>query len=775
MNRFNQYFTRIFLVLILLILASSDWTRGTADHSTDARVEISEVMARNRAAFCTENHTFPDWVELHNIAGEPVDLGSWVLTDRADKQKLFLKSVLLEPDEYLVIPVPEAPEEIAAGDGFSISEGETVFLLDETGSVQSQMQCNGVEKDCSLVRMPDGSIRQSPYPTPGRENTKAAYDQWQSSAVRESPVLINEVVVADPDKIFEDLGDWIELVNLSEETVTLEDWTISDDWDNLTKAYLPKTELEPRAVEVFSCSELGIALNSGHDELFLWNAEGQLADWMPLMNIPCGGSFGRITGENGTFYFSEASPGTENEHGKRRVSEAPRLLGKDGVYNGVKEVPVEFEADGMVYYHIGTSLPTEESEVYRFGFTVSKTCTIRAFAVEENAIPSACVTFSYIINQNHSLPVLCLTSDNRAEFNIMYGSAIKNRTLMGNLAFYEENGSFSKPCEIKMHGDTSLILRKKGMSVRFRGFSGNDSVEYDIFGGGVTGFSNLNIRAGQDQNHFIILNELCENLALAASDHIVETRSRYCVLYVNNEYYGIYALSEKTNEQHYANLQGVDKDCVQVLDYEVPRNSSLYKDVFEFCYNHDMREEENYEYFCGLMDVDSLIDWIFFEGYFANSDLTYGNLKFCRSNEGDTRWKFIFYDLDSTMSDPSLIQLLFLRPQSRCYQVNQMVMKLLKNQEFKDRFLKRAAELLRGPLSEETVLEEIERLAKEVEPEVERDRKNTPQTYRSWKSYIQILKDNFTEKGWNQKNIKAICKYLNLTKEEKEYYFGALT
>ena len=258
MNRFNQYFTRFFLVLILLILASSDWTRGTADHSTDARVEISEVMARNRAAFCTENHTFPDWVELHNIAGEPVDLGSWVLTDRADKQKLFLKSVLLEPDEYLVIPVPEAPEEIAAGDGFSISEGETVFLLDETGSVQSQMQCNGVEKDCSLVRMPDGSIRQSPYPTPGRENTKAAYDQWQSSAVRESPVLINEVVVADPDKIFEDLGDWIELVNLSEETVTLEDWTISDDWDNLTKAYLPKTELEPGAVEVFSCGELGI-------------------------------------------------------------------------------------------------------------------------------------------------------------------------------------------------------------------------------------------------------------------------------------------------------------------------------------------------------------------------------------------------------------------------------------------------------------------------------------------------------------------------------------
>ncbi len=774
MNRLNRYLSHFLSVFFLLILAASGWTSGTADQLPGARVSISEVMPRNRTTLCTENHTFPDWIELHNTAEESVDLSGWVLTDRMEKKKLFLKSVLLEPDQYLVIPVSEAPVEIAFGDGFSISDGETVFLRDEKGSIQAQMLCEGAEKDCSLALMPDGSIRQSPYPTPGRENTKAAYDECQRNTVRESPVLINEVVVADPDKLYGEQGDWIEIVNLSEEPVTLEEWTISDDWDDLAKAGLPKTELQPGAVEVFSCRELGIALNSRHDELFLCNAEGRLADWMPLMNIPCGGSFGRMPGENGTFYFSAATPGAENKHGKRRVSESPRLLGRDGIYNEVKEVPVEFESDGIVYYHIGAAPPTEESDIYHSKFTVSKTCTVRAFAVEENAVPSACVTFSYIINQNHSLPVLCLTSDNRAEFNNMYGAAIKNRTLMGNLAFYEENGSFSKPCEIKMHGDTSLILRKKGMSVRFRGFSGNDTIEYDLFGGGVTSFSNLNIRAGQDQNHFIILNELCENLALAASDHIVGTRSRYCVLYVNNDYYGIYALGEKTNEQHYANLQGVDKDSVEVVDYEVPRSSSLYRDVFEYCYNHDMREEENYKHFCELMDVDSLIDWMFFEGYFANSDLTYGNLKFCRSVEGDTRWKFIFYDLDSTMSDPSLIQLLFLRPQTRCYQVNQMVMKLLKNQEFKERFLKRAAELLRGPLSEEQVLAEIQRLAAEVEPEVERDRANTSQTYRSWKSYIQALKADFTEKQWNQKNIKAICKYLHLKKEEKDFYFGSL-
>ena len=746
-------------------------TNAAASGNGHSGIEISEVMAKNTACLCDEDGEFPDWVELHNCTGKDIDISGWALSDRGEKRKLVFDRRILASDEYIVVKLTDVPNDGFSGESFSVSEGETVYLVNSAGETECQLCCEEVQKNCSLIPTTDGKVRTCRYPTPGRENTKAAYDELQESTERSSPILINEVVVADADDLY-GRGDWFELKNVSGETVELKNWTVSDDSDNYRMVQLPNTVLNPGELAVFSCDDYGLALNSKHEELFLTDSEGKLADWMPLMSIPNGGSFGRMDGKNGTFYFAKATPEEENAYGKRRVSEAPVLLGRDGVFENVGEISVEFESDGTVYYHIGATLPTEESEIYRSGFTISKTSTIRAFAEEENALPSSCVTFHYIINRHHSLPVLCLTSDHREEFNTMYGSAIKNSTVMGNLAFYEDNGSFSMPCEIKMHGDTSLVFRKKGMSVRFRGPSGNDTLEYDLFQGGVTSFTNLNLRGGSDQNYFIIRNELCENLALAASDNIVGTRSRYCVLYMNNEYYGIYALSEKTNEQHYANLLGVDEDCVRVVDYEVPRNSSLYKDVFEFCYQHDMRKEENYQHFCELMDVESLIDWMFLEGYFANSDLTFGNLKFCRSTEGDTRWKFILYDLDATFVDTTLIQLLFLRPQTRCYQVNQMVMSLLKNKEFRASFLERAGELLNGPLSEERVLEEIERLAEEIDSEVERDRKNTPQTYRSWKSYIEVLKANFTEKHWNKKNVQAICKYLNVTAEEKELYFS---
>ena len=82
---------------------------------------------------------------------------------------------------------------------------------------------------------------------------------------------------------------------------------------------------------------------------------------------------------------------------------------------------------------------------------------------------------------------------------------------------------------------TTLVVMAAGLGSRF--------------GGGVKQFTNLLLRAGQDYYTTVFRNELCLNLALSASDSLVTQRSRYCVLYVDGKYYGIYALMEKSNEQ----------------------------------------------------------------------------------------------------------------------------------------------------------------------------------------------------------------------------------
>lgn len=56
------------------------------------------------------------------------------------------------------------------------------------------------------------------------------------------------------------------------------------------------------------------------------------------------------------------------------------------------------------------------------------------------------------------------------------------------------------------------------MSLRFRGSYGQETLQYDIFGGGATEFTNLLLRAGQDQEQAIIRNELSQSLCEKA-DH----------------------------------------------------------------------------------------------------------------------------------------------------------------------------------------------------------------------------------------------------------------
>ena len=340
-------------------------------------------------------------------------------------------------------------------------------------------------------------------------------------------------------------------------------------------------------------------------------------------------------------------------------------------------------------------------------------------------------------------------------------------------AVANDDGSFSIPCGIRLHGDTSLIYRKKGLSVKFRGSYGQSELDYDLFGGGVTHFTDLVIRGGQDQTASIIRNELCEDLALSASDHVIASRSRYCVVYIDNVYSGIYALGEKFNKQLYADLVGVGESSVVTVDYEVPRTSDLYIDVFQFCASHDMSDPENYAHFCSLMDVDSLIDWVFLEGFCANSDLTFGNLRFCRTSEGDGRWRFMFYDLDATLRDPYLNHSILLhRNNIQCVQITALFADLMVNGEFRDRFLRRAAELLNGPLSNEAVLREIDRLSIEIAPEVSRDFAMEKRSYKSWEAAVNSLRAFILDNDWKQHNIDAICRELHLTDEERLHYFG---
>lgn len=759
------------------------------DITLDAdKIVISEVMAKNRAVLRDEDGKFSDWIELENISDTDVNLSGWSISDDEDESGWAFPGIIMPAGSKLIVFADGKDKSDAyLHTDFSLSQGETVCLYNKYNYLASSVFCETDKADVSVALGADGQHSLSLYPTPLYENSAAGYDAWQESLVPSGPLVINEVVTSNFGSAYEEkLGycDWVEIKNISGSDVDLSDWYLSDDEEDYRLWSFGSGTLAAGKSLIVYCDDSDIGAGRGtlrarfnldgeQEELFLFSESKGLVDYASLRDIPYNCSYGRQSGENGWFFFEKQSPREDNGQGYRRVSAAPRAVYADGVFDDVSEVPVGLKADGEIYYSLDSSVPTASSEKYDGEFSVNKTCVVRAISIEDGALPSRPATFSYIVNEGHSLPVLSMVSNDEDEFTWMYRGKIKNFETPGSLSLYESDGSFTIPCGIKMHGETSLVLPKKSMSVRFRAAYGDPVLEYDAFDGGVSEFTNLLVRGGQDFYSAIIRNELCTNIALSASDNIISHRSKHCVLYINGEYSGIYTLLEKTNEQHYANLAGVSKDSVEVVEAPVDQNSALYKEVFELCINKDMSLPENYEQLCSVMDMDSLIDWIIIEGFCANADLTYGNLRYCRSTENDGKWRLVFYDLDSTFhhTDHNFYNIFSDYWLDR-RQISLIIKPLMENETFVDSLMSRAAELFEGPLTNEALIAEIDRLSTQIAPEVARDYTRFGRTYKQWEWNIQWLKDLIIENDWTQLSKRHLSRAFYLSEEQIAHYFG---
>ena len=746
-------------------------TETPADYS--GKLRVSELMVKNRATLADAAGGFPDWIELENVSGETLPLGGWQLRD--GENAWAIPEMELAPGNYLLLLCNGE-----LGPGFSLSEGETLCLLSPDGTEQDSAACEG-KADRSLIRQEDGGFTLCLTPSPGYPNTPEGYEA-ACSRRGAAALCIGEAAVANSAFTLPGTGetsDWVELRNSGAGEIALAGYTLTDDAAQPDKYPLPDRVLAPGECLLLACEgdldasdgNTGFSLSASGERLYLYDPAGALLDYVYLHDIPAGGSMGRMEGAGGFFYFAAATPGEANGIGARRVSAMPTALTPDGCYDGVDGVTVELAGEGLLRYTLDGSVPDENAAIYTGPIRLEKTGVIRAVAWEDGALPSAAATFSYILNENHTLPVLSLVVDQGDEFQTVFRNGWKNHELSANLALYDGEHSFNHPCGMTIKGWTSLNLDKKSLGVSFKGAYGGN-LACDVFGNGVTEFSTLAIRAGQDYTFSIFRNELMQDLCLEGSDSLYTQASKWCILYVNGEYYGIYCLKEDFSRQYYASHAGVSKDSATVLKTPVGPGVDFYDEVVTFAWYNDLSTPENYSHVCDYVDIDSLIDWFLFESYCANTD-TQGNCRIMRSSENGNKWAFGFYDLDwgfwYSGSDFGVLLGGFGNAGS---QMPPLLRGLMANQEFRSRCLARFAELNSGVLSNEHVLAKIDEYEALLEPEAARDRERWGLNLQSWHEEVEGLRRFIIDNNWEKHNIDQLCLYGNISREEREQYFG---
>ena len=771
------------LTAALLVLALALALPGAAAAADDTpAVRISEMMYKNHATLQDADGDFSDWFELENTSNRVVRLKGWSVSDGKTVWDFPADATI--PRGGVRVVFASRKDTTVSGElhtSFALGEGETLYLIAPGGTIADRAACDPeLPADHVLRRENGGELTESVWATPGYPNTAAGYAAFCESRKTESPLVIYEAAVYnDTFALKGEYYDWVEIKNVSKKSVKLSDYCLSDDRREPEKWSLPnRTLAKGQSILIYCTGEenpttgnglrANFALNASSETLYLTKkGESVAADYVWLHDIPYGYSMGRTDAENGFFYLRRQTPNEPNEtDAYRYISEAPAANREPGVYEAGRTVRVKLAAAGDIYYTTDGSAPTEESTPYTGAITVDKTTVLRAVAVEEGGAPSRALTLSFFIGEEHTLPVLSLVTDSPRRFSEIYEGSVKDRECAGNLSFYAPEGSFSIGCGVEMKGHTSLFAPKKSLGVSFRGCYGAETLAYDIFGEGPAEFSELSIRAGQDYSSTVFRNELMQELC-AELDTTVTQRSRYCVLYINGEYWGIYCLKDDITRQYYANLTGTAKEDVTMLSSPVPQSAAVYTEALGLWKDTSLTREEAYERFCAAVDMDGFIDWVLLEGYCANVDIK-SNLRYLRT--GDGPWQIVFYDLDWAFQTRNNCFFNLIGPEQTA-QIAPTIRWLFGIDGFKERLLTRYADLTETTLSDGHVTEKIDEFRALLAPEMARERARWSGTAGAWEESVDALRANIAD-GYAAHTVRNLCSILGVGEEERMEYFG---
>ena len=469
-------------------------------------------------------------------------------------------------------------------------------------------------------------------------------------------------------------------------------------------------------------------------------------------------AWGRPSGSLVFTLLSAPTPGSSNT-GEAKISAAPVASIPQGAYDGVDSLTVSFEAAGDIYYTTDCTAPTKSDKKYNGPITLTKTTVLRVAAYEKGAARSQVMDLTYLMNEGDSLSNVCLVTnpDNLWDYYsgiyVMGPYASDTNPFIGanfwanveksaSVSLFETDGSlgFSENCGLKIFGGYSRANGKKSLACMFRGQYGASSLDYALFGdAGINNFQSFVLRAGgQDAYGSKIRDEMITSLA---SQHLGLPVQRYrpVVLYINGEHWGIYFIREKLTDQYVAGNFGVYAEDVTLANWS-GSSCKPYRELQSYAKNHDLSQQEHYDYILSQINVDNYIDYIITQMWIANTDL--GNVKFFKTP--DMPWHWALFDTDLSfrrVSHTSVTNFMTKKIHIRDISSATLLIRMMKNPDFKDRFMKRMAWQLQNVWTEENVVNRINELQATLQADMAKECKRWGGSVSNWEKNLQSLRD----------------------------------
>lgn len=565
-------------------------------------------------------------------------------------------------------------------------------------------------------------------------------------------VVINELLAATHAEDEQGISlEWIELYNLGTESVDLEGYTLTDDSDIPHKWHFPSVSIPGRGFllvwttgyDIHDNTEIhtNFQLDRSGEYLALRQPDGSLADvlYFPAQRAEI--SFGRQPDGADTWrYFASHTPGEANNTSSRAGFAArPVVSVRPGVYHTPVETALISDVSGTVIrYTTDCTIPTERSPIYVSPLEIAETTVIRARGFREDYYPGDVATFSYVIQESIDIPVISLVTEpdnlwdrrigiyvNTEKHGIEWERPVSMEMfdITGERMFWENAG-------IRIHGGASRTRSpRKSFRLYFRPVYGAGKLHYPLFPSGrVETFNQLTLRGGfndtwgydnnsQRPTATYIRDQVARNLFLDMGQ--LAARGTWGELYLNGEYWGLYNLTERYEDDYFIQHSSFP-DWDVIAEGEL-RDGTLdaWQDFTRFLSRASLRNDSAYQKIGEMLDLENFTAYIILNTWLQNYDWPHHNWYAARQHVEWGKWIYLPWDVEYSFGSGS-----------QGYKVDQNTFqqamdtafgKLVQNSDYRQYFWSRVNELLNTVLSEEHVLQRLNEQVEMIRPVIPRE------------------------------------------------------
>lgn len=497
-----------------------------------------------------------------------------------------------------------------------------------------------------------------------------------------SQVVINEYSASNLNLIADYAGkfsDYVELYNTSGTAVNLTGYHLSDDVNNLTRWTFPAAVSVPangRLMVYCSGDDVVISATEVHTNfhltqchnnmIILSDPSSTILDSLTMLRTLKNNSRGR-TSDGATTWgvFLVPTPNAPNSNAFVAYADRPVMSVAPGFYAATQNVALSTTQPNItIRYTTNGTVPTATSTLYTTPIVVSATTVIRAkcFSSDPTIIPSFTETNTYFINVTHSSPfnVISLCGN----YTSLFGTS---QPIDNSMEFFDTLKNFKWEMEgvSSKHGHDSWAYPQKGMNIKARDqygylaelpekfFTNTPRDKFNMIILKAAASDNFNGNNGNNTAH--MRDAYCHTFSIKYGWEFDERSYAPTIVYINGQYWGIYEIREKVDEDYtdyYYNQSKKKVDIVQhwggATNTIIAGSDTGWTNLRNFCVGNNMAIPANYAYVESILNINSLIDFFVLNNYVANSDHMNWNTMWWRGRKGaGVKWKYALWDQDN--------------------------------------------------------------------------------------------------------------------------------